>query len=164
MNGEHGVNGNDPAVGHSPGRHLVVLEAFAFIKGWFISVTLWVAGLFLIVAAQEVGSPALSESGGNHWLGLALLILMYGYGIALVFAAPLAWALGYLLRPVRNQWIHIAVFFAAPTLVFWTLGGMLGFGWAVETLGLWATVGAAAAFGRWAVRKQVELMPLPSCA
>jgi hypothetical protein len=165
MNWGHRVNGNDAAVGHSPipntsGRHLVVLEAFAFIKGWFISVTLWVAGLGIIVLAQELGSPEPAEGGGNHWLGLALLVLMYGYGIALVFAAPLAWVLGYLLRPVRNQWIHVAVFVAVPTLVFWTLGGMLGFGWTVENLGLWATVGAAAAFGRWSDRKQVELVPM----
>ena len=88
------------------------------------------------------------------------MVLMYGYGIALAFAAPLAWVLGYLLRPVENQWIHVAVFFAAPTLALWTLGGVLGFGWTAENLGLWATVGAAAAFGRWSVRKQVELVPL----
>lgn len=161
------MNSNDPAVEHPPvsdtsGRHLVVLEAFAFIKGWFIAVTLWVAGLCVIFVAQELGSPALSEGGANHWLGLALLILMYAYGVALVFAAPLAWLLGYLLRPVRNQWIHVAAFFAVPTLLFLTLGGVLGFGWTLENLGFWATVGAAAALGRWAVRKQVELVPLPS--
>ena len=98
----------------------------------------------LIFVAQELGSPALSESGGNHWLGLALLVLMYGYGIALVFAAPLAWVLGYLLRPVHNQWIHVAVFFVVPALVFWALGGILGFGWTVET---WAC-------GRQSARRQ----------
>lgn len=120
------------------------------------------AGLLLIVIAQELGSPAPSESGGNHWPGLAVMVLMYSYEIALVFAAPLAWVLGYLLRTVQNQWIHIGVFFAAPTLVFWVLGSLLGLGWTIESLGFRATVGAAAAFGRWAVRKQVELVPLPS--
>lgn len=81
--------------------------------------------------------------------------------IALVFAAPLAWVLGYLLRPARNQQIHVGVYFAVPTMVFWTLGGLLGLGWTVENLGFWATVGAAAALGRWAVRRQADLVPVP---
>lgn len=51
------------------------------------------------------------------------MVLWYAFGIGLVFAAPLARALSCLLRPVPNQWIHVAVFFAVPTLVFWVQAG-----------------------------------------
>lgn len=128
----------------------------AFIKGWLIGTTLWVGGPCLIVTATNVVFALQEGSGLEHVLGLAVTVLFYGYGIALVFAAPLAWVLAYLLRPVRNQWIHVGAFFAVPTFVFWTLAGLLGFGWTPSVLGLWATVGAAAAFGRWAIRKDAQ--------
>ncbi|MBT2550849.1 hypothetical protein [Arthrobacter sp. ISL-65] len=77
---------------------------------------------------QELIAAPQSESGQNNVAGIAVTVLWYGFGIALVFAAPPAWILGYLLRPALNQWVHVAVFFAAPTLVFWVLGGPLGLG------------------------------------
>ncbi|MCB5275408.1 hypothetical protein BJG92_02956 [Arthrobacter sp. SO5] len=67
--------------------------------------------------------------------------------------APLAWVLAYLLRPVQSQWIHIGAFFAVTTISFWLLGSVLGLGWQPWLLFPWATVGAAAAIGRWAIRK-----------
>lgn len=144
---------------NAPGHQLVVLGPFAFIKGSLIAVTLWVVPLCLIVVMQELIAAPQSENGQNYVLGIAFMVLWYGFGIALLAAAPLAWILGYLLRPVLNQRIHVAMFFAVPTLVFWVLAGLLGFGWTIETLGFWATVGAAAAVGRFAVRKDVVLVP-----
>jgi hypothetical protein len=133
----------------------VVLDAYAFIKGWLIATSLWV-GLLLLLVAAYVGLPAARDGAdaGHVWgfLGMAVL---YGFGVALVFAAPLAWVLAYLLRPVRNQWIHIGAFFAVPTLAFWLLGSVLGLGWQPLLLIPWSTVGVAAAIGRWAVRKDV---------
>jgi hypothetical protein len=82
-------------------------------------------------------------------------VIFWGYGIALVIAAPLGWVLAYLLRPVRNQRIHILAFLVAPTVVFWAVGGLLGL-WHPGLLGIWATVGAAAAVGRGAIRKDVR--------
>lgn len=60
---------------------------------------------------------------------------------------------------MRNQWVHVAVFFAAPALVFWTAHGFLGFGWSIGALGFCVTVGAAAAIGRFAVCKNAALVP-----
>lgn len=135
--------------------HGVVLDAYAFIKGWVIATSLWVAALLLLVAAYY-GVPAVRDGTdtGFVWgfLGMAIL---YGFGVSLLVAAPLAFVLAYLLRPVRNQWIHIVAFFVAPTLVFWLLGSVLGLGWQPWLLIPWATVGAAAAIGRWAIRKDV---------
>ena len=133
----------------------VVLDAYAFIKGWLIATSLWV-GLLLLLVAARYGVPAAQDgTDAGHLWGFLGMVVFYGFGVSLVFAAPLAWVLAYLLRPVRNQWIHIGVFFAVPTFVFWLVGSVLGLGWQPWLLVPWATVGAAAAIGRWAVRKDV---------
>lgn len=128
-------------------RSGVILTGRALFKGWAITTTLWLVGLYIVLAATSQG----------FLLDLALMVLMYGYGIALATGVPLAWILGRLLRPIRNQWIHVAAFFIVPTLGFWALGSVLGFGWSIEALGLWATVGLAAALGRLAVWKDVAV-------
>ena len=133
----------------------MVLDAYAFIKGWLIATSLWVGFLLLLVAAHYGVAAALDGTDAGHVWGLLGMAILYGFGVSLVVAAPLAWALAYLLRPVRNQWIHIGAFFAVPTLAFWLLGSVLGLGWQPWLLIPWATVGAAAAIGRWAVRKDV---------
>lgn len=51
---------------------------------------------------------------------------------------------------------HVAAFFAVPALTFWTAAGLLGISWHPESLGIWATVGTAAAIGRWAIRKEAS--------
>jgi hypothetical protein len=133
----------------------VVLDAYAFIKGWLIATSLWV-GVLLLVVAAGYGVPAARDgTDAGHVWGLLGIAILYGFGVSLVVAAPVAWVLAYLLRPVRNQWIHIGAFFAVPTLVFWLLGSVLGLGWQPWLLIPWATVGAAAAIGRWAIRKDV---------
>jgi hypothetical protein len=130
----------------------VVLTAPAFIKGWLIATTLWVGVLFLMVALMY-GLPTLrSGTEAGHLWGVAAMVLFYGYGIALVFGAPLAWVLAYLLRPVSKQWIHVAAFFTVPAVTFWATAGLLGMGWHPGLLALWSTVGTAAAIGRWAIR------------
>src|SRR6476659_2293104 len=145
----------DAAQPQAVGSHRVVLDAYAFIKGWLIATSLWV-GLLLLLVAAGYGVPASRDgTDASHVWGFLGMVILYGFGVSLVVAAPLAWALAYLLRPVRNQWIHIGAFFAVPTLVFWVLGSVLGLGWQPWLLIPWATVGAAAAIGRWAIRKDV---------
>jgi len=145
----------DAAQPHAVRSHRVVLDADAFIKGWLIATSLWV-GLLLFLVAANYGVPAARDgTDSGHVWGLLGMVVLYGFGVSLVFAAPLAWVLAYLLRPVRNQRIHIGAFFAAPTLAFWLLGSVLGLGWQPLLLIPWATIGAAAAIGRWAVRKDV---------
>ncbi|WJH26039.1 hypothetical protein [Pseudarthrobacter defluvii] len=126
-------------------RRGVILTGPALFKGWAITTTLWLIGLYAVLAATSQG----------FWFNLGLMVLMYGYGVSFVIGLPLGWILGHLLRPVRNQWLHVAAFFVVPTLSFWALGSLLGFGWSLEALALWATVGLAAAVGRLAVWKDV---------
>ncbi|WP_461189103.1 hypothetical protein [Arthrobacter sp. Z4-13] len=136
------------------GQHRVVLDASSFIKGWLIATTLWV-GVMLIVAPFVFGVPTvLGETDVAQLVGAGFSLAFYGFGLALVFAAPLGWVLAHLLRPVRQQWMHVTAFFAVPTLAFWAVTGLVGFGWHPGWLGLWAaTVGASAAVGRWSIRK-----------
>ena len=138
-------------------RQRIVLDASSFIKGWLIATTLWV-GVLLVVALFVYGIPTVRNGEDARYLwGAGLSLAFYGYGIALLLAAPLAWVLAWLLRPVRQQRIHIAAFFVVPTLVFWAFAGLVGFGWHPGWLGLWATVGAASAIGRWSIRKDASV-------
>lgn len=131
----------------------VVLDAYAFIKGWLIATSLWVGLLLLLIAASYGVTGAREGGDAGHVWGLLGLAVLSGFAASLVFAAPLAWVLAYLLRPVRNQKIHIGAFFLVPTLAFWLLGSVLGLGWQPLLLIPWSTVGATAAIGRWAVRR-----------
>ena len=135
--------------------HGVILDAYTFIKGWLIATSLWVGVLMLLVAAYYGVPAAWDGTDTGHVWGFLGMAILYGFGVSLVVAAPLAWVMAYLLRPVRNQWIHNGAFFAVPTLVFWLLGSALGLGWQLWLLIPWATVGVAAAIGRWAIRKDV---------
>ena len=135
--------------------HGVILDAYTFIKGWLIATSLWVGVLMLLVAAYYGVPAARDGTDTGHVWGFLGMAILYGFGVSLVVAAPLAWVMAYLLRPVLNQWIHIGAFFAVPTLVFWLLGSALGLGWQLWLLIPWATVGVAAAIGRWAIRKDV---------
>jgi hypothetical protein len=92
----------------------VVLDAYGFIKGWLIATSLWVGALLLLVAALYGVPAARDGTDAGHVWGLLGMVVFYGFGVALVFAAPLAWVLAYLLRPVRNQWIHIGAFSRFP--------------------------------------------------
>ena len=73
--------------------HGVLLDAYAFIKGWLIATSLWVGVLLLLVAAYY-GVPAARDGtdAGYVW-GFLGMVVFYGFGVALVFAAPLAWVL-----------------------------------------------------------------------
>jgi hypothetical protein len=152
----------DAAEPQAARSHKVVLDAYAFIKGWLIATSVWV-GVLLIVVATGYGVPAARDGtdGGYVW-GLLGMVVLYGFGVSLVVGSPLAWVLANLLRPVQNQGIHIAAFFVVPTLAFWVLGSVLGLGWQPLLLIPWATVGAAAAIGRWAIRKDVLPDPPPA--
>ncbi|MGN8132487.1 hypothetical protein [Paenarthrobacter sp. 22069] len=142
--------GEGPGLEEGPDNYVLVRKGYiltgrALFKGWAITTTLWLIGLYTVLAATSQG----------FLLNLALMIGTYGYTAALFLGLPLGWLLGLLLRPIRNQWIHIGAFFIVPTFAFWALGSLFGFGWTLEALGLWATVGLASAFGRLAVWNDV---------
>lgn len=67
--------------------HRVVLDAYAFIKGWLIATSLWV-GVLLFAVAAYFGVPAVRNgTDAGHVWGLLGMTVLYGFGVALVFAA-----------------------------------------------------------------------------
>ena len=69
----------------------VVLDAYGFIKAWLIATSLWVAVLLLVVAAF-FGIPAVQNgTNAGHVWGFLGMAVFYGFGVALLFAAPLSW-------------------------------------------------------------------------
>ena len=78
--------------------HGVVLDAYAFIKGWLIATSLWVGVLLLLVAAGY-GVPTWRDgTDAGHVWGLLGMAILYGFGVSLVVAAPLA-GIGLSLAP-----------------------------------------------------------------
>ncbi|SDL16650.1 hypothetical protein SAMN04487913_106219 [Arthrobacter sp. ok362] len=76
--------------------HRVVLDAYAFIKGWLIATSLWVGVLLLLVAAGYGVPASRDRTDAGHVWGLLGMTILYGFGVSLVVAAPLAWVLAYL--------------------------------------------------------------------
>jgi hypothetical protein len=91
--------GDDAAQPQAVRSNRVVLDAYGFIKAWLIATSLWV-GVLLLVVAAFFGVPAVRNgSDAGHVWGLLGMAVFYGFGVALVFAAPLAWVLAYLFAP-----------------------------------------------------------------
>lgn len=141
------------------GPYRVVLDSYAFLKGWFIASMLWLAGLAAVILISDAIFAMETGRSDSYMSGILPMILLYGFGVAILAGIPLGALLAFLLRPVENQWLHVAAFFAAPTLIFWLLGGILGLGFGLALLGLWSTVGLASAIGRLAVRRNAPLLP-----
>lgn len=133
----------------------MILDAYAFIKGWLTGTSLGLVLLLCWVSASYGAPDGREGTGAGRIWGLLGIATLYGVGVALVFAAPLAWILAYLLRPIQDQRIHVGAFFVVPTMAFWLAGGILGLGWQPFLLLPWSAVGAVAAIGRWAIRKDV---------
>jgi hypothetical protein len=134
-----------------PANHRVVLNRYAFFKGWLLAFGSWFAFSLTVSIIHTVISP------GSAALSFWGLVLMGSFFFAAFLGAPLALVLSLLLRPIRRQGIHVLVFAA----------GIGGFTWAVfaglapETGALPAVfaaiAGIAAGLGRAAVIPDVEI-------
>lgn len=134
-----------------PGR--VVLGNYGLIKGIAVATSLWLAGatvLYIVLLMQEPVQPGSDVNPFGMWL---VMMAIFG-GLSLLVAVPVGVVLGLVLRPVRRQWIHVAVFFAVPAAVLWAVFGFDPFGGLV---GL--SVGVAAALGRLSVFRDVAVSP-----
>ncbi|MGM0929259.1 MAG: hypothetical protein ACQEXN_06090 [Actinomycetota bacterium] len=134
-----------------PANHRVVLNRYAFFKGWLLAFGSWFVFSLVLSIIDTVISP--SSAALSFWG----LVLMVSFLFAALLGAPFALVLSLLLRPVRQQWIHVLVFTA----------GIGGFSWAVfaglapNTGALPAVVaaiaGITAGLGRAAVIPDVEI-------
>ena len=135
------------------GNVRVVLGNYGLIKGVAVAAGLWLAAatvLYVVLLLQEPEQPGSEVNPFGMWL---FLMVMFG-GLSLLVGIPVGLVLGLLLRPVGRQWIHVAVFFAVPSVLSWAVFGFDPFGGA---LGL--CIGTAAAAGRLSVCRDVEVIP-----
>lgn len=101
---------------------------------------------------------AFALSWGPDAPGVFLLALLYGIGIGVITGLPLGIALGLLLRPVANQWVHVGVFFAGFTLVSFVIITLLSPSRVLlESLPIALIIGAAGALARASVWKLVRV-------
>jgi hypothetical protein len=137
---------------HNP-RHKVLFGPGAFAVGFLTTVAAFSLAVLVISMA---GSPY----GGLHLSStvfMGLVVFLYSAAIGLVIGAPIAFALGLLLRPVRAQWLHVLAFFVVVGLAAWLIFLALYGGDPLETLWFAAMVGLCAAVGRASVWKMVTV-------
>ena len=136
-----------------PAGSRIVLGNYGLFKGIAVATGLWLAAATVVYTIGLLQPGAGETSPFRMWL---FMMVAFG-GLSLLVGIPLGLVLGLLLRPVRRQGIHVAVFFAVPAALFWAA---LGFGSAAAVIGL--SVGAAAAAGRLSVCRDIEIVPSPA--
>ncbi|MFB0835732.1 hypothetical protein ACX8Z9_04825 [Arthrobacter halodurans] len=161
----HGVaNAEDPVDDRHPplvcSRRIVVLDSYAIAKGWFIAVVVWLVGallLFLGLDASTVKEPGtLYIDNVSIWPVFAIVSVAAAIAIGL----PLGLLLARLLRPVRNQWIHVGAFFAVPALLFaWPLGFLFGGGFPGGLM-LGSLIGVCSAISRAAIIRNATIVDI----
>lgn len=94
----------------------VVLDAYAFIKGWLLATSLWVGIALVLVAAYYGVLAARGGADGGVW-ELKGLVVLCGFGAASVFPAPLARVLASDLRPVGGHKYHVRTVESPPQAI-----------------------------------------------
>jgi len=85
--------------------------------------------------------------------GWAILFFIYSLLPAWLIGAAVGSLVGLALRRIRNQWIHVVIFFAVPLLICAPFGGLSPTGPMLLSL----FVAVAASFGRLAIWKIVRV-------
>lgn len=119
------------------GKYRVVLSIRAFLLGAVVAHI-----VFAITLTITAGM-------GGYWIFVLLFSALPVWFVALVAGL----GLGILLRRIRNQWIHVAVFFAAGALLCAPFGAYNSNSW----LSVPVSVALAAALARLSVWKLVQI-------
>ncbi|OUM43429.1 hypothetical protein [Arthrobacter sedimenti] len=129
----------------TPTRHHVTFGPAAVVVGFLVGLSV----LALVFSLPWAGDAA---------PGVFVLALAYGGLLGAVTALPLGVVLGFLLRPVRNQWVHVGVFFSVFTLVAFLIITLLSPSRvALENLPIALMIGGAGAVARASVWKMVRV-------
>jgi hypothetical protein len=119
-------------------------------------------GIGAVVVGLLVGVVSLALAFALPWgsgaVGVFVVALGYGLGIGLVTGLPLGIVVGLLLRPVRHQWVHVAVFFAAFAVAAFAVAALLSPSTALgDSLPTALVIGGAGALARASVWKLVQV-------
>jgi hypothetical protein len=145
-------DGFDDFGNHNP-RHKVIFGPGAFAVGFLTTVAVFsVAVLAISLTGSPYGQLHLSST-----VFMGLVVFLYAAAIGLVIGAPIAFALGILLRPVRAQWLHVLAFFVVVGLAAWLIFLLLYGGDPLETLWFAVMMGLCAAIGRASVWRMVTV-------
>jgi len=108
------------------------------------------AGVLFFTLVTGPGLDQLADAGSVARGGIFLfgLILV----IFLLVGPVLAWGLGFTLRNITNQGIHVLAFAALGLFVGFTIGNFVGLGSIVAP-----AAGIGAAVGRWAISGQAKI-------
>ena len=100
------------------------------------------------IATVVVGWGTARDFWGYAWT--VVVAAFYAAGLGLFTALPVALILGWSLRRVVNQGIHVLAFFLVPTLLAWLIIGLVVQSVAVPLL-MGAAIGLSMAAGRAAI-------------
>lgn len=103
-----------------------------------------------VIATLVIGWGAARDFWGYVWA--VVVAAFYAAGLGLFTALPLVLALGWALRRVLNQGIHVLVFFLVPTLLGWLIIGLSVHSVVVPLL-MGAAIGLSLAAGRASIWK-----------
>ena len=126
----------------------VSFGVMAVFAGCVVTATVFTALIFvalLAASAEELSAAGIESSPGR----LALLVGGFAALAILVVGPSVAFGVGWLLRSVRNQSLHVVAFALAGAVV----GGLVGYwgGGPVMANVLAAMLGASAGIGRLAL-------------
>ncbi|MUK01500.1 hypothetical protein GM708_05895 [Vibrio cholerae] len=137
-------DGSADRTSRPPPRHHVTFGPGAVCVGFLVGL-----GVLALAFASTWGAEAPS---------VFLLALWYGLGVGVLTGLPLGVVLGLLLRPVRDQWIHVAVFFAVFAAAAFLVTTLLSPSTIVrDSLPTAVIIGGAAALARASAWKLVRV-------
>ena len=152
---DDGVWRPSAAAAEARGRY-AAFNPTAFALGYTVSCL-----LLGIIATAVIGWGTSRDVWGYAWT--VVVVAFYAAGLGLFTALPVALALGFALRTVRSQWLHLLVFFLVPTAIAWLLIGLVVRSVAVPLL-MALAIGACAAAGRAAVWPLMRVRLAPPAA
>lgn len=138
------------------GSYYVTFNPTAFALGYAVACL-----LLGIIATAVIGWGTSRDVWGYAWT--VVVVAFYAAGLGLFTALPVALALGFVLRTVRSQWLHLLAFFLVPTAVAWLVIGLVVRSVTVPLL-MALAIGVCAAAGRAAVWRLMKVRVAPPAA